>query len=257
MCRFFGFLGSAPAKTDWYLTRAENSLLAQSRHDLSGDSHGDGWGIGHYVNGLPVVAWSAAPASKDGQIEIISRAISSHAVIAHVRDASVGVSALANTHPFPYGPWLFAHNGTVRPFERVAPTLMEEIPAALLSWRRGNTDSELAFYWLLARMSRAGIDPMLPGSAPSVLSQVLAASVTELASRCARAGNGEPAKFNFLLCDGTNLLATRWGHSLYWSRRSNGVAIASEPVDPVSWQEVPERSLLCVDSALQVVSESL
>jgi predicted glutamine amidotransferase len=273
VCRFFGFLGSAPAKVDWHLARAGNSLLAQSRRDRAGDSHRDGWGIGYYVGGFPIVAWSASPAPDDGKFLIVAHSVCAHAVIAHVRDASVGVPALANTHPFTYGRWLFAHNGTVRQFDRVAPTLINEIPPALLTWRRGDTDSELVFYWLLAHLIRAGLDVTQPCADSTALSEIIAAAVKELGRRCDQAeADGEPSRLNLLLTDGSILLATRWRHSLYWSERRSsplrsaftsnakdrrGIVVVSEPIDEEPWQEVADHSLLTVDSSLQVSVRAL
>lgn len=273
MCRFFGFLGSAPAKVDWHLARAGNSLLAQSRRDRAGDCHLDGWGIGYYVGGFPIVAWSASPAPDDGKFLIAAHSVRGHAVIAHVRDASVGVPALVNTHPFTFGRWLFAHNGTVRPFERVAPTLIAEIPPALLTWRQGGTDSELVFYWLLARLMHAGIDISQPCVDFAATTAIMATAIKELGRRCDQAeAEGEPSRLNVLLTDGSMLLATRWRHSLYWSERrgspfrstfvSNardrrGIVVASEPIDEEPWQEVADHSLLTIDSSLQVSIRAL
>jgi glutamine amidotransferase len=272
MCRFFGFLGSGPAKIDWHLRRAEYSLLAQSRCDRAGDSHRDGWGIGYYVDEFPVVAWSASPAADDRKFLVVANAIRPHAAIAHVRDASVGVPALINTHPFTYGRWLFAHNGTVRPFERVAPTLISEIPPGLLGLRQGDTDSELVFYWLLARMMKVDLDIVQPHTDFAVLTEVIAAAVKELAARCDEGEvQDEPSRLNILLTNGSNLLATRWRHSLSWSERvpslsagpasksksRHGIVVSSEPTDEGQWQEVPDYSLLAVDSSLRVSVRTL
>jgi len=210
------------------------------------------------MNGFPIVAWSASPAPQDGKFLITANAVRAHAGIAHVRDASVGGPALVNTHPFTYGRWLFAHNGTVRPFERVAPTLTGEIPPALLTWRRGNTDSELVFYWLLARLMHAGIDIVSPITDLTALQQVIAAAVNELARRCDGSPDDvEPSKLNFLLTDGTVLLATRWRHTLCWSPRPKAVLVASEPMDQEPWHEVADGTLLSVDTRLQVTMRPL
>jgi glutamine amidotransferase len=269
MCRFFGYLGSAPAKVDWQLARAENSLLAQSRRDRAGDSHRDGWGIGYYINGSPIVAWSPNPAGEDGKFLIAARSVCAHAVIAHVRDASVGAPALVNTHPFTYARWLFAHNGTVRQFEHVAPTLIAEIPTPLLSRRRGDTDSELVFYWLLARMMHAGVDVIQPRADLPALTEIVGVALKDLAGRCDQVkGSDELSRLNILLTDGSFLLATRWRHSLCWSERCawslhssvkhrSGIFVASEPIDDQPWQEVADLSILSVDPSLQVSIRAL
>jgi glutamine amidotransferase len=79
-----------------------------------------------------------------------------------------------------------------------------------------------------------------------------------MASRCAQAGdNGEPSKLNFLLTDGSVLLATRWRHSLCWSARKNSLLIASEAMDQERWYEVADETLLTVDSRLQMMMQPL
>ncbi len=261
MCRFFGLLGTGPGKVDWHLVRAKNALVAKSRQDQAGNSHRDGWGIGYYVGRFPIVAWSASPAAEDNKFLITARAIASHAVIAHVRDASVGLPSLANTHPFTHGPWLFAHNGTVRNFAQVAPTLIAEIDPSLQVRRLGDTDSELVFYWLLSRLMRAGINPgQACGDLPQ-LARIVAAAVPELARRCEPQSPDEPTRLNFLLTDGTVLLASRWRHSVFWAERllavprrhhrHHAVIVASEAIDDDPWQEIPDASLLTVNASLQ------
>jgi len=295
MCRFIGYLSRTPVRADWHLVRADHALVHQSHCDCSGERHLDGWGVGYYLGEAPVVAWSAHPASQDLKFQVASRSICARAVIAHVRAASVGSNTLTNTHPFSHGPWLFAHNGTLRPFEPVAATMIQEIPPALFARRRGSTDSELIFYWLLARMARAGLDVGRPAEDLASLSRVTAAAIRELAERCLEASaesgeaqsnlqsgderrtpqcaaNDETAKFNFMLTDGAVLLASRSGHSLFWSERhtwpfdsishANGkptqaVIVTSEPTDKGKWHEVPESTLVSVSADLKVSLQAL
>jgi len=75
-------------------------------------------------------------------------------LMAHVRRASAGEPALANTHPFDrvvHGRRnAFAHNGDLPGIED------REDARAFIPQRIGDTDSELAFLMLLDRLSRAG-----------------------------------------------------------------------------------------------------
>src|SRR5690349_5110473 len=105
MCRLFGFLSSVPERVHASLVSEKNSLLAQSRE------HKDGWGIASYDGSLvPAVAHGLGAAHSDPEFERVSSLVSSHAVLAHVRLASVGGIHLNNAHPFVYERWAFAHN---------------------------------------------------------------------------------------------------------------------------------------------------
>src|SRR5919198_1257469 len=85
MCRLFGFRSNIPARVHEDLVCEKNSLRAQSVE------HKDGWGIASYVDGaLPEVAHGVGPAHLDPEFERVSSLLSSHAVVAHVRLASVG-----------------------------------------------------------------------------------------------------------------------------------------------------------------------
>src|SRR5687768_4779950 len=113
MCRLFGFRSNTPARVHEALVHEANSLRVQSRE------HKDGWGIASYnAQYLPEVARGTGPAHQDPEFDRVSSLVSSHAVIAHVRLASVGPVKLENAHPFTYGAWTFAHNGTLQRFEQ-------------------------------------------------------------------------------------------------------------------------------------------
>ena len=117
--------------------------------------------------------------------------IKSHNVVAHVRKATVGQVTLENSHPFVrelWGRyWVFAHNGDLKDF---APALHGSFKPV------GDTDSELAFCWLLQELvkSHAGV--------PSV--GELSLTLAELVPQITRHGT-----FNFLLSNGQAL----WAHA--------------------------------------------
>ena len=45
MCRFYALRATAPTAVECCLVAAPNSLLTQSRQDMRGFEHADGWGI--------------------------------------------------------------------------------------------------------------------------------------------------------------------------------------------------------------------
>ncbi|HTD04067.1 class II glutamine amidotransferase [Undibacterium sp.] len=114
------------------------------------DEHKDGWGIAffegsgvrHFVDHQAAVASPIA--------ELIKRyPIKSKNVIAHIRKATQGQVTLENCHPFVrecWGRyWVFAHNGDLKNFSPVLDGPYRPV---------GNTDSELAFCYLLQEMRR-------------------------------------------------------------------------------------------------------
>ena len=272
MCRLYGFRANEETKVECTLVHAQNALMLQSRADMLGHSHPDGWGIAYYHNAHPELERRATPAFEDLYFSETAERIFTQTVVAHVRLATVGVPSLVNSHPFTHGVWAFAHNGTVRGFDRLREELIAETHADLRGCRAGTTDSEQVFYWLLTRMARAGIHWTRHSGDASGLGDVIAASVEELAERCAQVEPEKPAKLNFLVTDGRILVATRWNNSLYWVVREGirdceicgiphvhhdtltryrAVVVASEPVTHENWREVPNRTVLMINPQVE------
>ncbi|MGV3723521.1 MAG: class II glutamine amidotransferase [Actinomycetota bacterium] len=278
MCRLYGFRANEPTKVECTLIRAQNALMLQSRGDLRGIEHPDGWGIGYYQDGLPVVERRATAAHADLHFNFTAERVFSQTVIAHVRRATVGAPELTNTHPFTFGAWVFAHNGTVTGIEALRSRLEAEIPEELLRRRLGATDSELAFFWLLARLHRQGVPMDAPCLDLSVLANTVASSVRELAGWCAAAWPEATPRLNFILTDGAALVATRWNNSLCWVRREGvhdceicgiphirslpgityrAVVVASEPISHEDWQAVPDHSILVTDGMIRTTVSTI
>src|SRR5438132_13067106 len=148
MCRLFGCRTAAPGGVAHELLHGANALRVQSRE------HPDGWGLGWYVGSVPQVVRSLSPAHGDADFEEVSSYVSASTSLAHIRKASIGRVALENTHPFEWGPWLFAHNGTVPEWEERRVAVEAEIEAALRDELRGETDSERWFLVFLTRLAR-------------------------------------------------------------------------------------------------------
>jgi glutamine amidotransferase len=162
------------------------------------DHHADGWGIAFFGadDGQPgkgvrcFVDSESASSSPIAQM-LCSYPINSHNVVAHVRKATVGEITLENSHPFVrelWGRyWVFAHNGDLKGFN---PPLHGSFHPV------GNTDSELAFCWLLQQLSKSH------ASVPSV--DELTLTLRELVPQIAKHGT-----FNFLLSNGQAM----WAHA--------------------------------------------
>lgn len=150
MCRLYGFRANEPTQVECTLLQSQNALLKQSRKDALRRSNADGRGIAYYDGETPVVERHDAPAFSDPGFAIAAQSATSRTVVAHVRAASVGMPTIKNTHPFRFGNWVFAHNGTVSRFDQLSDQLARETPVDLESRRSGTTDSEQSFIGCLA-----------------------------------------------------------------------------------------------------------
>ena len=112
------------------------------------DSHADGFGIAFFEGKGVRLYHDDAPSASSPVADLIkSYQIKSENVIAHIRKATQGETALANTHPFMrelWGEyWVFAHNGHLRQFHPAVGDYYRPV---------GNTDSERAFCWILEQL---------------------------------------------------------------------------------------------------------
>jgi glutamine amidotransferase len=273
MCRFYGFQSNEFTKVECSLVHAQNALLHQSRSDLRGEAHPDGWGIVCYRDSQLQPERRATAAHEDIWFSVAAERTYSKMVIAHIRKATVGKPSVENTHPFTHGCWTFAHNGTVAGFGEIQSDLEQETEQDLLTHRKGTTDSELMFYWLLTRMSRAGLTVEQPCADLSHVVDIVSRSVAHLDKLSSRAAPSKTPKLNLLLTDGHLLLAVRWNHTLFWVERQgihdceicgiphvrhrlgtdyHALIIASEPITHEDWREVPNRTVVAARSADEV-----
>lgn len=274
MCRLYSLSANEPTKVECTLVYAQNALLRQSRADLRGKDHSDGWGIACYRGGVPQVERRATAAHGDIHFSTTAERVYSTKVVAHVRRATVGQPSLENTHPFTHGPWTFAHNGTLRGMDRLEEQLLRETPEKLRLLRAGSTDSELIFYWLLGRMQARGQSSGEACAELEGLADAVGDGVAALARRADAVDGERPSRLNLMLTDGRVLVASRWNNSLFFVRRRGvrdceicgiphvvhdeavdyrAVVLASEPISSEVWEEVPEGTIVVVGGDLDPV----
>jgi len=287
MCRLYGLIATEPTKVECSLVRAQNALLAQSRLDSRGITHPDGWGIAYYVNELPIVERRSRAAYDDLRFGSAAEQVRARVVVAHVRAASVGVPSTTNTHPFSMGRWVFAHNGTIPRFDQIAPRLETSVKAAgLLSHRRGTTDSELVFLWILGRLRQLGPENLHEHVRLETVGRALRDCMGTIEAWCMEANAEESPSLNVVLTNGKCLVAARHGNTAYWLTRDDmtpcelceachcsrcsgdagrrhepvpdyrSVVVASEPLTSELWTVLPEGHVLAVDASVKQVNVS-
>lgn len=237
MCELFGASAARPQN----LARWLEPL--RLRGGATADNP-DGWGIASWTAGALQIDKVPEAGARSARFADIAQKAVAEIVIAHVRKARMPpVPGLHNTHPFAHAccgrQWVFAHNGLV-------PDIIGVQPPRLFCQPRGETDSEHAFCYLLAKIAGCYQDAQ-GGTWMQRLAQ-LAGSIAVL------------GKFNFLLSDGDSLIA--YGHDrlhyLESPEGSNGLTlIATEPLTAEPWRPFARRELRVYKSgalATQVIA---
>ncbi len=215
MCRLFGFRSVIQSQVHSSLLSAENALGLQSH------KHPDGWGVAYYVAGTPHIIKSDKSALSDNLFKRVSGVVSSQTVLAHIRNATAGSVDLLNTHPFQFGPWVFAHNGNIKNFQEKRPELLSLICPTFRRFILGDTDSELLFFYFLSFMKNK--NDILSKSVPlNPLIESLAQALKELQkvigdfSKIDDAGEKE-TYLTFILTNGTTMISHQGGKKLFYS----------------------------------------
>lgn len=218
MCRVFGAVSSDPISVRHELLEADNPLIRQS------EDHDSGWGMAVYRDlgqAAPLTERFAVAAHADGRFAPATE-MQGRIFNVHVRRATLGGLSDANTHPFEYGPYSFAHNGTIEGYRAlIRPGMPEPF---------GDTDSECFFLRLIHEL-----DPENPVRS---IRGVVAAIV---------AGH-RFSGLNFVFSDGQKLYAYKLGvFELFWSNRPGVAMVASEKLTSDLWYMAQQDVLLTLD----------
>ncbi|PFX01163.1 Gamma-glutamyl-hercynylcysteine sulfoxide hydrolase [Nocardia farcinica] len=255
MCRHLGYVG-APVAVGELLTRGTHSLREQSwapREMRGGGTiNADGFGAAWWrpaTDGVAVSRYrNREPIWSDPAVTEVLGQLVSPAVLGSVRSATVGMpverSACA---PFTTGRWAFSHNGVVPRWRQVLSAVSADLDVA--ATRSGATrlfetarllDAEAATdaatLWVLLADLIASAESGGYGDDPETAVRLLVEAVLR----------HEPAaRLNFLLCDGTRLLATTIYHSLSALVTDEFAILSSEPYDDdPRWQPIPDHCLV-------------
>ncbi|MEH3138020.1 MAG: ergothioneine biosynthesis protein EgtC [Mycolicibacterium neoaurum] len=217
MCRHLAWLG-APVSAASVVLDPPSGLLVQSyapRRQKHGTINADGWGVG-FFDGGPRRWRSDKPLWGDASFASVAPTLRSGCIVAAVRSATVGMPIEPSASaPFTDGGWLLSHNGVVD---------REVLPATR------DAESSVDSAVLAAHIFQRGM-------------AVLGETIAEIGAR-------DPgARLNILAGDGSRLLATTWGDTLFALERADGTVLASEPYDDdPDWLDIPDRHLVEVSA---------
>ena len=229
MCRHLAYVGSPIALAD-PLWHAPHALVHQARtpkHQLSGPDNPHGYGVAWYLpeSAIPHRYRTEVPMWEDETFGETILHVRTPAFVGAARLASPGAPIEAEGNaPFVSGAWSFSLNGFVADFvEGARETLRATITAERLAGIEGHADTEVLFAMVLDRMD-AGARP------PEALADTIAA--TEAVSG---------GRLNLILHDGTTVVATAVGNSLF----ARPGWVSSEPLDDdPAWSRLPDRTVV-------------
>jgi len=243
MCRHLAYWGPAVSLAE-LIVDTPHSLVEQctaARHQSSGCENPDGWGFGFYDAESPTPRRYRTSVAMPGDVAGLGQLAGacSGRFLAHIRHKSPGAPIeVEGNAPFVEGRWMFAHNGFVADwFEEVGASTLEALSPARRGRLSGHADSEALFGLVMDRID-AGVEP--------------AAAMVDVIEPLS-GPNRDRGRFNFLLTDGNQLLASRWGNSLYLrvdeTDGARAAIVASEPFDDApGWDVVPDHTLLRIDA---------
>ncbi len=231
MCRIFAIRSTRPLSVRPAFDRLR-ALAAE---------HKDGWGIatfreaGHHLEHDIQSAEHSLRFDERGHEQ-------THAMLVHIRLASVGTIHARNNHPFAADRWVFMHNGTLKNFEQVREAFDAQIAPEYLTALRGETDSERCFALFRTYMKQT-----------DDVGDALARVFRTAEAICDASGEGKRSAMNFVVGDGRRFWAPRRERTLFATAGDELASIASEPLLPDQpWQEVPEDSLVSIDEQLRL-----
>jgi glutamine amidotransferase len=222
MCRHLAWLGAVRTVAEVVLD-GEHSLLEQSwspREQRRGKLNADGFGAGWYTDLRPEPARyrRVQPIWTDASFASVAGAVSSGCILAAVRSATIGMPIEETAAaPFTAGSVLFSHNGALDGYLEASPKLRALLPPDAAAAIESRVDSALVWALVRHRLD-AGED----------LPEAMAGAVTDVTGVTT-------GRLNLLASDGSRLVGTRHGETLYVLQQHDGVLV--------------ENSLLVVDAA--------
>ncbi|GLI58924.1 hypothetical protein VaNZ11_000709 [Volvox africanus] len=257
MCRLMAYVGQPQLLADIVLW-PDRSIIKQSYdarerkidptlpfHLGHGNLNGDGFGIGWFSteerregDPSPCVFTSITPAWNNENLSRLACKIVSPLVFAHVRAAYPGMPVSEqNCHPFQFSRYMWMHNGVVAGFAQIRRALLETLSdCAYNAVASFHSDSAVSFALFLNHLPDMRVQ-----LAPDVMIRAMQDAIATISAVQRRHGITGTSLLNYVVSDGSTLIATRFVSpesdspaSLYYAEGASFARTAATPVTPVA-----------------------
>lgn len=230
MCRLMAYSAKSAVNLPEFMGPAFSEFLNLSR------VHDDSWGLA--IDGAEAIKEVNSAFESEKFQQVIGKQ-SGVGGLLHFRWASPGLGVTKeNAHPFIYEDIAFIHNGALSPYEAVKSLIAPHFAHL----RKGDTDSELFFLYLLTEIKAQGfVEGVVKG-------------IKNLKD------NFKYSSINSMIINSDYLIVVSeydprnkpdWADEIYYELRfridSQGVAVASSGWDQSGWQLLDNHSILIVD----------
>lgn len=223
MCELFAISGKTPIPVNHYL----KELVSHS------PEHPNGWGMAVFFGNAVSLEKEPIPAYRSRYLkERLSHPFEAQNMFAHIRLATKGEMAYANTHPFVKRDssgraWTLIHNGTIFECPSLDPYIHRQ---------EGQTDSERILLYIIDR-----INARMKELRRELCSQERFELLEQIMCEITQPNN----KVNLLIHDSElTYVHTNTKETLYYQELKNSTLFATVPLCGGIWKPVPFTRLL-------------
>ena len=233
MCRLMAYVSRTPTTLPEFVGNDFSEFLELSR------IHKDGWGLAYSEGSTTQVAKKALAAADDDYFSETLSNSKTESGLLHFRWATPGLAIDENnSHPFVHNDISLIHNGSIIPYDSLLPLISPKF----LALRKGTTDSELYFFFLLTNIDELGLEAGVKSTIETLRRNFSYTSINSMIMT--------PDQL-FILSEHDPEKKPDWADEFYYELRyrinKDGIAVASSGWNQDGWELLPNHSLLIFD----------
>lgn len=259
MIKLFGFI----ADKNISLSEPVNFIGQQilSTYNTAKKYYPAGWGFGFYQSNTAFLLKKRKDPVTEEILDNLSNSVSSNVFMTHMIPNEVEIIKDADCQPFRKGSWLFLHSGILGCTKKTKSRIKKNLTHSLINSIIGSTGSEFIFHLFLSQLRGKG------GIRRGIISyndcvEALKLTLYKLNEIHEEIKCTETNILNFLISNGSYLLAYREGTPLYFTRYSStknlpaktdykiGVITGEKYEKESDWEEIPEKGILVFDEEI-------
>lgn len=233
MCRLLGYSANNPTNIPKFIGPEFSEFLELSH------VHHDSWGLAIDTGVETRLIKQAETAAASDSFSSTIDQNSGTGGLLHFRWASPGLPIDdENAHPFAHRNISFIHNGALSPYD----ALKDLVSPEYMALRRGQTDSELFFLYLLTEISAKGFRAGVLAAISNIKNNFKYSSINCMVMN---------PDYLIVVSEHDPVNKPQWADEVYYEIRyrldDNGFAVASSGWDQTGWQLIENHKALILD----------